>query len=103
MRGNRASLGTVTISKVRRLGCTGRNTHKDGAERGELVVEVPGLVNVAGLEGHLQAAVAHAEPHAVHVDVVRLGRPATLAVKVIGEGLDKGGGRVLVLEDWKVY
>mmetsp|Transcript_117883 Transcript_117883/g.279744 ORF Transcript_117883/g.279744 Transcript_117883/m.279744 type:complete len:392 (+) Transcript_117883:748-1923(+) len=47
-------------------GC--REGHHDGRQNGQLVVEEPGLVDVAGLECDLEAAASHAKSHAVHVD-----------------------------------
>ncbi len=43
------------------------------AEGGQLVIQQSRLADVARLEGDLQTAAAHAEAHAVLVDMVRLG------------------------------
>lgn len=50
------------------------------------------------LPGYLKAAVAHAEAHGVHVDVVGQRRPCSLAV-VLGEQLHERGRSVLVFKD----
>ena len=46
------------------------NTYYDWTEGCELIIQHARLVDVTGLEGHLQTGLAHAEAHGVHVDVV---------------------------------
>mmetsp|Transcript_7613 Transcript_7613/g.17500 ORF Transcript_7613/g.17500 Transcript_7613/m.17500 type:complete len:433 (-) Transcript_7613:168-1466(-) len=43
--------------------------HHDGRHYSELVIQVASLVNVSGLHGDLQAAAAHSEGHAIHVNL----------------------------------
>lgn len=68
--------------------CEGRSkvqelcTDHDGAEGGQLVIQQSRLANVACLEGDLQTTAAHAKAHAVHVDVVRLGRLLRFTARV---------------------
>eukprot|EP00960_Hanusia_phi_P017645 519669-Hanusia_phi.AAC.2 len=83
-------------------GGRGREREHDRGEHRELVVEVPGLMDVAGLEGDLEAAHAHAECHAVHLDrvpprarpVVKAGHAQHLvtALSRVGAALLVGAG-----------
>mmetsp|Transcript_36108 Transcript_36108/g.83995 ORF Transcript_36108/g.83995 Transcript_36108/m.83995 type:complete len:201 (-) Transcript_36108:542-1144(-) len=66
----------------------GRERQQHGRQNGELVVEAPRLVHALRLEGHLQAAHAHAIGHAVHLDAGRRRRRG-------GGGREFGGRRVL--------
>mmetsp|Transcript_32634 Transcript_32634/g.104070 ORF Transcript_32634/g.104070 Transcript_32634/m.104070 type:complete len:310 (-) Transcript_32634:745-1674(-) len=58
----------------------GRQSEHDGRDHGELIVDVPRFRDVAALEGHLQAAAAHAKGHGVHLD----GPPPGLLVLIQG-------------------
>ena len=50
-------------------------THHNRTDYSQLIIEQSCLHNVTALEGDLQTGTTHAKPHAVHVDVVRLGIP----------------------------
>ena len=52
----------------------------DGAQRGELVIQLHCLGDVTGLECQLEAAQTHPEAHGVQVDVILLGGLGTAPI-----------------------
>ncbi len=73
------------------------HSHHDRADTGQLVIEMASLLDVTCLKGDLKAGAAHTKPHAVHVDVVRLGAPSSTTI-VVAELLNERRGSTSILE-----
>lgn len=87
---------------------SGQGEH-DGSQWRHLIIDLASLVHIDSLESDLETAAAHAKGHGVHVDVIRQSSTILNCVAVLREqvaagdgGVDKGLGRVLVVEDGHV-
>mmetsp|Transcript_26144 Transcript_26144/g.63511 ORF Transcript_26144/g.63511 Transcript_26144/m.63511 type:complete len:210 (+) Transcript_26144:138-767(+) len=77
----------VVVGEVSAQGRGGRGEgQENGGQNGQLIVQVPGLLHIAGLQGNLQTRESHAKGHAVHVNIV--GHGAGQVLGAVESGID---------------
>ena len=83
-RGNRVIQQSAGLVVTITILFEGETTHQHWTHHSQLVIQVPGFLNVTCLEGDLKTGATHSKPHAVHVDMIRFSIPSCTTI-IIGK------------------